>query len=42
MDKACIGLGFLGEIGMFKELKKRVEMADIDYENILNKSFFLR
>jgi hypothetical protein len=41
-DDIRIGLGFLGEIGMFKELKKRVEMADIDYENILNKSFFLR
>ena len=40
-DDLRIGLGFLGEIGMFKELKKRKDMTDIDYENVVNKSFFL-
>lgn len=40
-DDVRIGLGFLGEIGMFKELKKRKDMTDIDYENVVNKSFFL-
>lgn len=40
-DDVRIGLGFLGEIGMFKEMNKRKDMNDIDYENIVNKSFFL-
>lgn len=40
-DDVRIGLGFLGEIGMFKELKKRKDMTDTDYENVVNKSFFL-
>lgn len=40
-DDVRIGLGFLGEIGMFKELKKRNDMTDSDYENVVNKSFFL-
>jgi hypothetical protein len=39
-DDVRIGLGFLGEIGMFKELPKRKEMIDLDYDNVLNKSFF--
>jgi len=36
-----IGLGFLGQIGMFKELKKRKDMTDDDYESVINKSYFL-
>lgn len=28
-------------IGMFKELPKRMDMTDADYEAVLNKSFFL-
>lgn len=28
-------------IGMFKELKKRSEMTDADYQSVVNKSFFL-
>ena len=41
-DDVRIGLGFLGQIGMFKELKRRKEMTDADYESVINKSFFLR
>jgi len=40
-DDVRIGLGFLGQIGMFKELKKRVDMTDSDYESVTNKTFFL-
>lgn len=40
-DDIRIGLGFLGEIGMFKELPRRKEITDTDYQNIVNKSFFL-
>ncbi len=36
-----IGLGFLGQIGMFKELKKQKDMTDDDYASITNKTFFL-
>lgn len=41
-DDLRIGMGFYGEIGMFKELKKRKDMTDADYESILNKQFFLK
>jgi len=40
-DDVRIGLGFLGQIGMFKELKKRKDMTDADYESVINKSYFL-
>ncbi len=40
-DDVRIGLGFLGQIGMFKELKKRPDMTDSDYESVVNKTFFL-
>ena len=40
-DDVRIGLGFLGQIGMFKELKKQRDMMDQDYADIVNKSFFL-
>lgn len=40
-DDARIGLGFMGQIGMFKELKKQKEMTDADYESVTNKTFFL-
>jgi hypothetical protein len=36
-----IGLGFMGQIGMFKELKKRKDMTDADYESVINKTYFL-
>ena len=40
-DDVRIGLGFLGQIGMFKELPRRKDMTDSDYESVVNKSFFL-
>lgn len=40
-DDLRIGLGFLGEIGMFKELPRRKDMQDSDYERVINKTFFL-
>jgi hypothetical protein len=40
-DDVRIGLGFLGQIGMFKELPKKKDITDVDYENVVNKSFFL-
>lgn len=40
-DDLRIGMGFLGQIGMFKELKRVKDMLDIDYSNIVNKTFFL-
>ena len=40
-DDVRIGLGFMGQIGMFKELKKRKDMTDSDYESVINKTFFL-
>jgi len=40
-DDVRIGLGFMGQIGMFKELPKQKDMTDADYESVVNKSFFL-
>jgi hypothetical protein len=41
-DDVRIGLGFLGQIGMFKELPRKKDITDSDYESIINKSYFLR
>jgi replicative DNA helicase len=40
-DDVRIGLGFLGQIGMFKELPRQRDITELDYESILNKSYFL-
>lgn len=40
-DDVRIGLGFLGQVGMFKELPKRKDMTDADYESVINKTYFL-
>ena len=40
-DDVRIGLGFLGQIGMFKELPKKKDMTDADYEAVINKTYFL-
>lgn len=40
-DDVRIGLGFLGQIGMFKELPKQRDMTDNDYFDITTKTFFL-
>ena len=40
-DDLRIGLGFMGQIGMFKELPKRRDMTDEDYQAVVNKTYFL-
>ena len=40
-DDIRIGLGFLGSVGMFKELPKRKDITDSDYQSVVNKTFFL-
>jgi len=40
-DDIRIGLGFLGQIGMFKELPRMKDMTESDYESVVNKSFFI-
>lgn len=40
-DDIRIGLGFLGQVGMFKELPKRKDITDLDYQSVVNKTFFL-
>lgn len=40
-DDVRIGLGFLGQIGMFKELPRKKDMTDADYQAVTNKSYFL-
>jgi hypothetical protein len=40
-DDIRIGLGFLGQIGMFKELPRRNDITDADYDSVLSKTFFL-
>jgi DnaB-like helicase C terminal domain len=40
-DDVRIGLGFLGQIGMFKELPRLKDMSDYTYESIVNKTYFL-
>ena len=40
-DDVRIGLGFMGQIGMFKELLRKKDMTDADYESVVNKTFFL-
>jgi hypothetical protein len=40
-DDIRIGLGFLGSIGMFREMPKKKDITDSDYERIVSKSFFL-
>lgn len=41
-DDVRIGLAFLGEIGMFSEMPRKRDITLDDYENITNKSFFLK
>jgi replicative DNA helicase len=40
-DDIRIGLGFLGQVGMFKELNRMKDMTESDYESVVNKSWFL-
>ena len=40
-DDVRVGLGFMGQIGMFKELPRMKDMTDADYEAVINKTYFL-
>jgi hypothetical protein len=40
-DDIRIGLGFLGQIGMFKELPRKKDITESDYDAIVNKTYFL-
>lgn len=40
-DDIRIGLGFLGVIGMFKELPRRRDMTDSEYDSVIDNTFFL-
>ena len=40
-DDIRIGLGFLGQIGMFKELPRRRDITEANYQTVVDKSFFL-
>lgn len=40
-DDIRIGLAFMGQVGMFKELKKRKDMTDADYQSVIDKTYFL-
>jgi len=40
-DDLRIGLAFLGQLGIFKELKMKNDMTDEDYNSVVNKSYFL-
>jgi hypothetical protein len=40
-DDIRIGLAFMGQIGMFKELPKKSNITDADYEAVVNKTYFL-
>jgi len=41
-DDVRVGLGFLGQIGMFKELPKLKNMTDQIYTDITDKTFFIK
>lgn len=40
-DDIRIGLAFMGSIGYFKELPKKRDITDGDYESVRNKTYFL-
>lgn len=41
-DDVRVGLGFLGQVGMFKELPKRKDMTDAIYTSVVDKDFFIK
>jgi hypothetical protein len=41
-DDVRIGLAFLGELGIFSEMPRKRDITDLDYDNIVNRSFFLK
>jgi DnaB-like helicase C terminal domain len=40
-DDVRIGLGFMGQVGMFKELPRMKDMTDADYQSVVDKTYFL-
>lgn len=40
-DDVRVGLGFMGQVGMFKELPRMKDMTDADYQSVVDKSYFL-
>lgn len=41
-DDLRIGLAFLGELGLFKEMPKKNDITEADYESIINKTYFFK
>ena len=41
-DDIRIGLAFMGQIGLFKELPRKTVITESDYTSVVNKSYFLR
>lgn len=41
-DDLRIGLAFLGEFGIFREMIRKDEITESDYETIVNKNYFLK
>jgi len=41
-DDVRVGLAFLGQVGMFKELPKKSNMTDDVYDSVINKSYFIK
>ncbi len=39
-DDIRVGLGFMGQIGTFKELYKQKDMTDADYAAVVDKTWF--
>lgn len=40
-DDIRIGLAFMGQIGIFRELPKKKDITEDDYQSVINKTFFL-
>lgn len=40
-DDVRVGLGFLGQVGIFKELPRQKDMTDSIYSSVVDKTFFL-
>jgi hypothetical protein len=40
-DDLRLGLAFMGQIGLFKELKRSKDMTVVDYDSVTDKSYFL-
>ena len=41
-DDLRIGLAFLGELGLFREMPKKADINDDDYEAIIDKTYFFK